>query len=150
MLQAAQQAEDNYGSTQRIACKAVGLSQAFTAGAVTGGSPLAPAFPSQAETMLACYLVGGGYSTDGSQVTNRSGGRGPPCLWTYFGCGGPHPYLEYRNGNHVVVCPNRDNPGVDEHAAKNIEKMRKNRKKKHIQNTRGRILGLPTFLTLTT
>ncbi len=75
MLQAAQQAEDNYGSTQRIAHKAIGLSQAFTAGAVTGGPPLAPACPSQAETTLGRYLPGGGgYSTDGSQVPDRSRG----------------------------------------------------------------------------
>jgi hypothetical protein len=79
MLQAAQQAEDNYGLTQRIARKAIGLSQAFTAGAVTGGPPLAPTFPSQAETMLARYSAGGGYSTDGSWVTDRSGRQGPPC-----------------------------------------------------------------------
>jgi hypothetical protein len=136
MLQAAQQAEGNYGSMQHIAREAIGLSQAFTAGTITGGSPLTPAFPSQAETTLAHYLVGGGYSTDGSQVTDRSGGQGPPCTWTCFGCGSPHPYSEYRNGDHVVVCPNRDNPGVHEHVAKNIEKMRKNRKKKHIQNTK--------------
>ena len=80
MLQVAQQAEDNYGLTQRIVRKAIGLSQAFTAGAVTGGPPLAPTFPSQAETTLARYLPGGGgYSTDGSRVPDRSGGRGPPC-----------------------------------------------------------------------
>ncbi len=121
------------------------MSQAFTAGTVTGGSPLTPAFPSQAETMLARYLVGGGYSTDGSQVTNRSGGQGPPCTWTCFGCGSPHPYSEYRNGNHVVVCPNRDNPGVREHATKNIEKMRENRKEKHIQNTKRKNLGTANF-----
>jgi hypothetical protein len=74
MLQAAQQAEDDYGSMQHIAHEAIGFSQAFIAGAVTGGSPLAPAFPSQAETMLAHYSVGGGYSTDGSWMTDRSGG----------------------------------------------------------------------------
>jgi hypothetical protein len=145
MLQAAQQAEDDYGSTQRIVCEVVGLSQAFTAGAVIGGSPLVPAFPSQAETTLARYSVGGGYFTDGSWVTDWSSGQGSPCTWTCFGCGGPHPYSEYRNGNHVVVCPNRDNPGVCEHAAKNIEKMHKKRKKKHIQNTKRKNLGTTNF-----
>ncbi len=146
MLQAAQQAEDDYDLTQRIARKAIGLSQAFTAGAMTGGPPLAPAFPNQAETTLARYLPGGsGYSTDGSRVTDRSGGQGPPCAWNCFGCGGPHPYLEYKNSNHVVICPNRDTPGVREHAAKNIEKMLKNRKKKHVQNTKRKNLGTANF-----
>ncbi len=75
MLQVAQQAKDDYGSMQRIARKAIGLSQAFTAGAMTGGPPLGPAFPSQAETTLARYFPGGsGYSTDGSRVTDRNGG----------------------------------------------------------------------------
>jgi hypothetical protein len=145
MLQAAQQAEDNYGLTQHIAREVIGLSQAFTAGAVTRGSPLTPPFPIQAETTLVRYLVGSGYSTDGSWVTDRSGGQGPPCTWTCFGCGCPHPYSDYKNGNHVVVCPNRDNPGVRGHAAKNIEKMHRNRKKKHIQNTKRKNLGTANF-----
>jgi hypothetical protein len=145
MLQAAQQAEDDYGSTQHIACEAIGLSQAFTASAVTGEPPLASAFPSQAETTLAHYLAGGGYSIDGSWVTDRSGRQGPPHTWTCFSCGGPHPYSEYKNSNHVVICPNRDNPGVREHAARNIEKMQKNCKKKQVQNTKRKNLGTANF-----
>jgi hypothetical protein len=76
MLLAAQQAEDKYALTQRIAREAIGLSQAFTAGAVPGGPALAPAFPSQAETMLTRYAPGGGsgYSTDSSRGTDRSKG----------------------------------------------------------------------------
>jgi hypothetical protein len=38
MLSAAQQAEDEYASTQRIAREAIGLSQAFPIGASAGGS----------------------------------------------------------------------------------------------------------------
>jgi hypothetical protein len=45
----------------------------------------------------------------------------------------------------VVICPNRDTPGVREHAAKNIEKMRKNRKKKPVQNTKRKNLGTANF-----
>jgi hypothetical protein len=45
------------------------------------------------------------------------------------------------NEGHVVICPNRDNPGVRENAARNIEKMRKNRKKRHNQNSKRKNLG---------
>jgi hypothetical protein len=128
MLLAAQQAEDKYASTQRIAREAIGMSQAFLVGVVSGGSPLAPAFPSQAETTLTHYSAGGsGYSTGGySRAMDRSGGRGPPRAWNCFGCDGPHPYLEYKDGQHIIICPNKDAPGVREHATKNIEKMQKN------------------------
>ncbi len=44
-----------------------------------------------------------------------------------------------------MICPNRDTPGVREHAAKNIEKMRKNHKKKHVQNTKRKNLGTANF-----
>jgi hypothetical protein len=147
MLSAAQQAEDKYASTQRIAREAIGLSQAFTAGAVPGGPALAPAFPSQAETTLTRYAPGGGggYSTDGSRGTDRSGGQGLPPVWNCFGCGRPHPYLEYKDGQHIVICPNKDTPGVREHATKNIKKMRKNRKKKHIQTQKRKNLGTANF-----
>jgi hypothetical protein len=145
MLRAAQQAEDDYGSTQRIARKAIGLSQAFPVVAKLGGPVRAPAFPSKAETMLTQYAQGGGgYSTDSTRSTAGSS-RGPPCLWNCFGCGGPHPYSEYTDGNHVVICPNRDVPGIREHAARNIKKMRRNRKKKHVQNQKRKNLGTANF-----
>jgi hypothetical protein len=146
MLQAAQQEEDNYGSTQRIAREAIGLSQAFPVGAAPGGPTLAPAFPSQAETTLTCYSPGGGgYSTDTTRASTGGGSRGPPHPWNCFCCGRPHPYSEYKNGKHIVICPNRDAPGVCEHAAKNIKKMRKNRKKKHVQNQKRKNLGTANF-----
>ena len=34
------------------------------------------------------------------------------------------------------MCPNKDNPGVQDNATKNINKMRKNRKKRHAQNNK--------------
>ena len=147
MLSAAQQAEDKYASTQRNAREAIGMSQAFPIGAASGGSPHAPAFPSQAETTLNRYAAGGGgYSTDGgSRATDRSGGRGPPRTWNCFGCGGPHPYSEYKDGQHIIICPNKDTPGVREHATKNIEKMHKNRKKKHTQNQKRKNLGTANY-----
>jgi hypothetical protein len=55
------------------------------------------------------------------------------------------PYSEFKNGNHVIICPNRDVPGVRKHATKNIEKMRKNRKKRHIQNQKRKNLGTANF-----
>ncbi len=146
MLRAAQQAEDDYGLTQRITREAIGLSQAFPVGAKPGGPTLAPAFPSQAETTLTRYPQGGeGYSTDSTRSTAGSSRGGPPCPWNCFGCGGPHPYSEFKNGNHVVNCPNRDILGICEHAAKNIKKMQKNRKKKHVQNQKRKNLGTANF-----
>jgi hypothetical protein len=44
-----------------------------------------------------------------------------------------------------MALSSQDNPGVCEHATKNIEKMRKNRKKKHIQNTKRKNLGTANF-----
>jgi hypothetical protein len=147
MLSAAQQAEDKYASTQRIAREAIGMSQAFPVGATSGGSPHVPAFPSQAETTLNRYAAGGGgYSTDGgSRATDRSGGRGPPRSWNCFGCSRAHPYLEYKDRQHIIICPNKDAPGVRDHATKNIEKMRKNRKKKHTQNQKRKNLGTTNY-----
>jgi hypothetical protein len=53
MLQAAQQAEDDLLSIQRVAREAVGLSQAFHAGAVAGGPPpTVGVYPSQAEKTM--------------------------------------------------------------------------------------------------
>jgi hypothetical protein len=145
MLQAAQQAEDNYGSTQHIARKAIGLSQAFPVGAKPGGPVRAPTFPSQAETTLTRYAQGGkGYSTDSTRSIAGSS-QGPPRPWNCFGCGGPHPYSEYTDGNHFVICPNQDVPGIREHAARNIEKMRRNHKKKHVQNQKRKNLGTANF-----
>jgi hypothetical protein len=143
MLQAAQQAEDNTLTIQRVAREAMGLSQAFHAGAVAAGTgaPAIGAYPSQAEMTLRRYSGEG---------TTPSGGSAPSgaCGWTCFGCGGNHPWSEFRGsrgggdaGQHVVICPNRDNPGIREHAAKQIEKMRKNRKKRHTQNLKRKNLS---------
>jgi hypothetical protein len=149
MLQAAQQAKDNLHTIQRVARKAVGLSQAFHASALGGVPQGASAFPSQAEKTLVQYSPSGGYSpTDGSPATGgvNRGARPSPRAWQCFGCGGPHPYSELRDGTHVVICPNWDNPGVHENAAKNIMRMRKNRKKQHSQNTKRKNLGTANFL----
>jgi hypothetical protein len=55
MLKAAQQAEDDFTSTQRIACNAIGLSQAFPANVYPTWSNQALALPSQAKTTLSRY-----------------------------------------------------------------------------------------------
>jgi hypothetical protein len=38
------------------------------------------------------------------------------------------------NGSHVVICPNQNNPGVQEHAMHSLERMRKNKKKRYSNN----------------
>jgi hypothetical protein len=59
MLQAAQQAENNFASTQHIAREASGLSQAFPTNAIaTSSTQQANVFLSQAETTLTWYSQG--------------------------------------------------------------------------------------------
>ena len=40
------------------------------------------------------------------------------------------------DGKHVVKCPNKSNLGVTENTTKNMEKMRNNRKKRALQNSK--------------
>ncbi len=137
-LQAAQQAEDDLHAIQRIAREAVGMSQAFHASATGGLQTVTGAFPSQAKTMLTRYS-----SDSKSQAASHPPrGGGLQCPWSCFGCGGPHPYLELCGSEgHIVVCPNKDNPGVQEYAAQNIEEMHKNQKKRHNQNSKRKNFG---------
>jgi hypothetical protein len=154
MLQAAQQAEDDLLAVQRVAQEAMGLSQAFHAGATAAvATSVVGAYPSQAEQTLHRYPQEGGQGT--GIPTGFCGSPSSQRGWTCFGCGGPHPWSEFRGergrgdpgqgrgdqGQHVVICPNRDNPGVREHAARRIERMRKNRKKRHTNNLKRRNLG---------
>jgi hypothetical protein len=138
MLQAAQQAKDDLVAVQCIAREAVGLSQAFVAGGTNSG---AAAFPSQAKKTLQRYSPGGNVLMDGSSMAAEGGPNGKVGLYPCFGCGGPHPWSFYCDGKHNVVCPNKDNPGVLENATKNIDRMRKNWKKRHAQNNKRQNLG---------
>jgi hypothetical protein len=109
MLQVAQQAEEDYISVQQAAQEAVGLSQAYVSGCRSVG---AAAFPSQAEKTLACYSTGGGHSMDGSSKEPHGGKHnGKVGLWPCFSCGGPHPWSQYWDGKHVILCPNKNDPG---------------------------------------
>ena len=121
MLQATQQAKDNLVSVQHVAWEAVGLSLAF----VSGRSTVAlGAYPSQAKKTLSRYSYqgSGGASTNGSSVSNSGSTSSKKGPWPCFGCGGPHPWSKFVDGNHVVICPNKDNPGLAH------EQMQKNRK----------------------
>ncbi len=120
MLQATQQAKDDLVSVQCVAREAVGLSQAFVSG---GSSVAAAAYPSHAERTLARYSSpGSGMSVDGSKASDGGGSRnGKVGLWPCFGCGGPHPWSQFVDGKHIMICPNKDNPGVTKNAAKGIE-----------------------------
>jgi hypothetical protein len=138
MLQAAQQAEDDLYPVQRVAREAVGMSQAFHVSATGGVLIAAGAFPSQAEKTLTRYS-GDSKSPTAGNAQCSAGVQHP---WSCFGCGGPHPYLEFRGTEgHVIVCLNKDNPGVRENAARNIERMHKNWKKRHAQNLKRKNLG---------
>ena len=146
MLQAAQIAEDDFLMITRVSREAVGLSQAFHATSPSGGgqgNPIVGAYPSQAEMTMQRY-ASGGQSTDGSANTPTGGGRGRR-LFACHGCGGPHSWTEFKNGEHIVICPNKDNPGVRENAKRNIDRMKANRQKRHRQNTKRKNLGTANF-----
>jgi hypothetical protein len=93
-------------------------------------------FPSQAECNLDLYSQGGyssgvGYCSKGGHSDSSRGSRGE-LGWgnKCFGCKGPHPYIK----NKVIVCPNKDKPGVRAAAEKAyqewLEKLCKRNKKR--------------------
>ena len=125
MLKAAQSAEDDLIATQRIACEAVGLSQGFLANSQGGGglkSPVVGAYPSQAEDTSRRYAPRGGQSTDGLAST-PGGDRRARRPFACHGCGVLHPWTEFRNGEHIVVCPTQNNPGIRDNARRDIDRM---------------------------
>ncbi len=142
MLQAAQQAEDNFASTQRIAQEAIGLSQAFPTNAtMTGNTQQANVFPSQAKTTLTRY------SQDSDSVPQNRGRQGDR-PFTCYSCSTPHAYLEYWDGTTTIIYPNCHNPGVKENAARNPEKMCKNKKKGYIPNIKRKNLSTVNYADL--
>ena len=112
MLQAAQQAEDNRESIIAISQQQI-QTQAFMFHA-SGGST--PAFPSQAEKTLADT------KPPGTRPAGASGDRRYAC----HGCGEfTHGYnIKNNDGTWIIVCPNKDKPGVAERAVKSIADMR--------------------------
>ena len=132
MLQAAQIAEDDFLMITRVSREAVGLSQAFISNSPSGrgtSNSIIGAYPSQAEDTMRRYAPGGGQSTDGSASTHTGEKRGHH-FFVCHGCGGPHPWTEFKNGEHIVVCPNHDNPGIWENAKKNVDRMKANHQKR--------------------
>jgi hypothetical protein len=145
MLKAAQQAKDDFMMVTRVAHEAVGLSQAFLTNATSGGVRPAGVFLSQAETMLNRYSGGSGHSTDGSATSVSGGGRGKQ-FFACHGCGGPHPWSEFCEGKHIVICANQDNPGVRKNAQRNIDRIKKANQNKHFkQNAKRKNLGTANF-----
>ena len=130
VLAAAQQAEDEIRSVQEIARGAIG--QTLIAN-VVGAYPAAAvqAFPSQAENTLDRYQSDGESVDSRSTGTNRSRGT-PEC----FGCGEPHPWMRKTStGEHKIVCPNKNKPGVKERAEREykafIDRLSQRRKAKN-------------------
>jgi hypothetical protein len=109
ILSAMKMAEDEVQSIATIARSSVG-GQAFTYNV--------GAFPSQAESTLSRYSSGyksdgysSGYKSDGSsgyRTNDDSGSRGLGRGHSCHGCKGIHPWMK----NGVIVCPNRDQPGI--------------------------------------
>jgi hypothetical protein len=101
MLQAAQQAKDDLLAVQRVAREAMGLSQAFHAGATAAvATSVVGAYPSQAEQTLHCYPQEGG---QGAGIpTGSCGSPSSQRGWTCFGCGGRIPGLN-SDANRVAA-----------------------------------------------
>jgi hypothetical protein len=118
----AQTAEDDFLMITRVSREAVGLSQAFATSSPGQGSSsnsIVGTYPSQAEDTMRCYATGSGHLTNGSANT-PGGDRQSRCPFACHGCGGPHPWTEFKNGEHIIICPNHDNPGVHDNAKRNI------------------------------
>jgi len=141
MLKAAQQAEDDFTSTQRIARDAIGLSQAFATNVQPTGSHQALALPSQAETTLGRYSPRGGRQPEPGAGQTRGQQRPLTC----YGCGGPHPWSEYKQGSYVVICPNQHNPGITENATRALERMRKNKSRRYQHNKKRKNINTVNF-----
>ena len=118
-------------NVKKNAREAVGLGgQSFFSGSDRRG---VSAFPCQAKTTLTKYSQSGG-----NRGGNCQGERRP---LTCFGCGGRHPWSEYIEGKHVVKCPNKLNPGVQDNAQRSLEKYRAARKKQREKNSKKRNLA---------
>jgi hypothetical protein len=144
MLKAAQQAEDDFTSTQRIACNAIGLSQAFPEIAHATGSNQAIPLPSQAKTTLGWYSPWGGHPTKSAAGQGMRTAKPLAC----YGCGGPHPWSEYQQGSYVIICPNQNNQGIKENVAQALERMRKNKSKRYQHNKKCKNLHTVNFSDL--
>jgi hypothetical protein len=66
------------------------------------------AYPSVAEQTISSYTPGGGNALKSVET------EGMDLLC--FGCGHPHPWSKKVNEKWVVMCPNKDQPGVRDHA----------------------------------
>ena len=111
MLQAAQQAEDDCESIIAISQQQI-QTQAFMFHVSIGSTP---AFSSQAEKTLA------GTKPPETRPAGASGDRRYAC----HGCGKfTHGYNIKNDGAWIIVCPNKDKPGVAERAVKSIATMR--------------------------
>jgi hypothetical protein len=144
MLKAAQQAEDDFTLTQRIACNAIGLSQAFLAIAHATGSNQVMALPSQVKTTLSRYSPRGGHPTESAAGQGARTARPLAC----YGCGGLHPWSEYQQGSYVIICPNQNNQGIKENAAQALEQMRKNKSRRNQHNKKRKNLHTVNFSDL--
>ncbi len=117
---------DEVHSTSAIACNSIG-GQAFSSNV--------NAFQSQAECTLDRYSQGGyssgdRYRSEGGH-SKSSHGSCSKLEWgdSCFGCKRPHPYIK----NKVILCPNKDKPGLRATAEKAykewLEKLCKRNKK---------------------
>jgi len=120
MLQAAQQAEVDRESIISISQQQI-QTQAFMFHASRGATT---AFPSQAKRTLA------------QDTPSGASGRK---VYGCHGCGDlGHGWSTRKDGIYTTVCPNKDKPGVEANALKNIAEMRARMKDRNKDKRRGR------------
>jgi hypothetical protein len=88
--------------------------------------PTIPAYPSVAEQTITSYTPSGG---DASKSVEKDG-KDMLC----FGCGHPHPWSKKVNGKWVVICPNKNKPGVMDRAKLAILQYQTRRRRQTWEN----------------
>jgi hypothetical protein len=84
------------------------------------------AYLSVAEQTINSYTPGGG------NVSKSVEKDGEDMLC--FGCGHPHPWSKKVNGKWVVICPNKDQPGIRDRAKLNILQYQTRQRRKTWEN----------------
>lgn len=121
ILAAATTAEEEVTSIRQLSREAVG--QSFHTDVVSPAG--ASAHPSQAEHTLSRYKE--------SKSSPTSTSSRLEC----FGCGGPHPFGKRdEDGKSIILCPNKDKPGVIERGEKNYNAWNLRMQKRRVQRKR--------------
>jgi hypothetical protein len=88
--------------------------------------PTIPAYPSIAERTITSYTPSG----DDASKSVEKDSKDMSC----FGCGHPHPFSKKVNGKWVVICPNKNKPGILDRAKLAISQYQTRQKRQTWEN----------------